>query len=79
MSKPANLAKSALTPSPDDRVPPSNVEAEESILGAMMYLREAREYAGANLVPEDFYYDRNRVLFKVIVEMLRDGLEPVRT
>lgn len=50
------------------RVPPHNVEAEESLLGAMLLGNSAIEAAvGADMTASDFYVPRNGVIYEAIV------------
>ena len=53
-----------ITPSsPGGRVPPSHVESERSVLGAMMRSRDAAMIALESLTDEDFYDPANREIF----------------
>ena len=52
-----------------DRVPPQNVEAEQSVLGAMMIEREAISKVVELLRPEDFYREAHRLIFKAMLEL----------
>jgi hypothetical protein len=51
-----------------DQVPPQNLEAEESVLGAMLVAESALErvIADVRLEAGDFYLDRHRAIFEVI-------------
>ncbi len=57
-------------------VPPQNIEAEQSTLGAMLIERAAVEKAAEILGPEDFYRDAHQTLFEVITH-LAERDEPV--
>ena len=59
-------------------VPPQNLEAEESVLGAMMVSDSALApvLVDVRLVPEDFYRERHRIIYKAIRE-LDERSEPV--
>lgn len=59
-----------------DRIPPQNIEAEQSTLGAMLIERTAIEKAAEILDREDFYRESHRVLFDVICA-LAERDEPV--
>lgn len=59
-----------------ERVPPQNLEAEQSVLGAMLIDREAVIAVSHKLVPEDFYSDRHQHLFAAMVSIYNRG-EPV--
>jgi replicative DNA helicase len=52
-----------------DRVPPQNVEAEQSVLGAMMIEREAISKVSEILRPEDFYREAHRLIFNAMLEL----------
>lgn len=52
-----------------DRIPPQNVEAEQSVLGAMLIEREAIFKVAELLRPEDFYREAHRLVFKVILDL----------
>lgn len=51
------------------RVPPQNLEAEQSILGSLMLDAEAWDQVSDILEPQDFYRPTNQTLFKAIKEM----------
>ena len=52
---------------------PCNIEAEESILGAMLYSHAAIPSAQALLVPEDFYHEGHRVIYRALLELYAEG------
>ena len=52
-----------------DRIPPQNVEAEQSVLGAMMIEREAISKAAEILRPVDFYREAHRLVFSAMMEL----------
>ena len=52
-----------------DRVPPQNVEAEQSVLGAMLIEREAISRATEILRPEDFYREAHRLIYNSIMQL----------
>jgi replicative DNA helicase len=56
-----------------DRVPPHNLEAEESVLGSMILSPGAVAEAHEVLVPEDFYKESHRKIFQVLVELYAGG------
>ena len=47
----------------EDRIPPQNIEAEQSVLGAMLISREAVDKVGEILTADDFYRQDDRILF----------------
>lgn len=59
-----------------DRVPPQNIEAEMSILGAVFVDNSAIDQVHGILVREDFYRESHRVIFGAMSE-LADQNEPV--
>jgi replicative DNA helicase len=59
-----------------ERIPPQNLDAEQSTLGSM-FLEKDAIYKGAELLrPEDFYREAHRVIFEVVVHLANKG-EPV--
>ncbi|HWI63853.1 MAG TPA: replicative DNA helicase [Symbiobacteriaceae bacterium] len=59
-----------------ERVPPQNLEAEQSVLGAMLIDRDAVVAVTNLLVPEDFYADKHQALYESIYAIFGRG-EPV--
>ena len=59
-----------------DKVPPHNLEAEQSTLGAMLIDKEAISVVTEILNSEDFYKEAHRTIFDVIVT-LYNRAEPV--
>jgi replicative DNA helicase len=59
-------------------VPPQNLEAEESVLGALMVSEVAVNpvFVDARLADEDFYRERHRIIFGAI-KTLHERSEPV--
>lgn len=51
------------------KVPPHNLEAEKSLLGALLIDNNAFIKVGDLIKPDDFYVDAHRMLFEVIVEL----------
>ncbi len=59
-----------------ERIPPQNLDAEQSTLGSMLLEKDAI-YKGAELLrPEDFYREAHRIIFEVVVYLANKG-EPV--
>jgi replicative DNA helicase len=56
-----------------DRVPPHNLEAEQSVLGSMLLERDAIARVIEILKPEDYYRDAHRRIYDVIVELFEMG------
>ncbi|QNH55424.1 replicative DNA helicase [Selenomonas timonae] len=61
---------------PEGRVPPQNIEAELSVLGAMMLKKEAVTQAIELLRSDEFYRQAHRVVFEAMESLVREG-EPV--
>ena len=59
-----------------NKIPPQNLDAEQSALGSMMLERNAIEKAMELLKPEDFYREPHRVLFEAMAAMANRS-EPV--
>src|SRR4030042_1330337 len=59
-----------------DRLPPQNIEAEQSILGAILIDNEALPKALEILDPEDFYKQSHRKIFNVMTGLF-DKSEPI--
>ncbi|NLZ43639.1 MAG: replicative DNA helicase [Clostridia bacterium] len=64
--------------SPDllERVPPQNLDAERSALGAMFLDKEAIYRAMEILRPDDFYKDAHRYIYQTVLDLANKG-EPV--
>ena len=58
------------------RIPPHSLEAEQSILGAMIIDKEAINTAIEKIRPDDFYREANREIFESIVTLFNKN-EPV--
>lgn len=59
-----------------DRLPPQNIEAEQSILGAILIDNEALPKALEIIDSEDFYKQSHRKIFRAMVELF-DRNEPI--
>ncbi|TSA45985.1 replicative DNA helicase [bacterium] len=55
-----------------DRLPPQNTEAEASVLGSIMLDRDAIIKVADQLSADDFYEDRNRLIFETMLELYDD-------
>lgn len=53
----------------EQRVPPQNIEAEQSVLGAMMIQKDAISNAGEVLTAQDFYREANKLIYQVILSL----------
>ena len=58
------------------RVPPHNLEAEESVLGAVMLSSDAANAVMDKLAPEDFYVPAHQAIFESIGQ-LYNGNQPI--
>jgi len=58
------------------RIPPNSIEAEQSVLGAMLLDKEAISVAAEILEGEDFYREVHSEIFQAVVSIFNDG-EPV--
>jgi replicative DNA helicase len=61
---------------PIERVPPQNLEAEQSVLGSMLLDRDAIARVVEALRPEDFYRDLHRTIYMAMLDLFERG-EPV--
>ena len=59
-----------------ERVPPQNLEAEQSVLGSMLIDKEAIYTASELLTGEDFYRSAHQKIFEAIISLCARG-EPV--
>ncbi len=55
------------------RVLPHNIEAEQSVIGAMLMDRDAILTASEILTADDFYQHQNAVMFETILELFNEG------
>lgn len=58
------------------RIPPNSLEAEQSVLGAMLLDKEAISTATELISGEDFYREAHKEIFEAVVEIFDKG-EPV--
>ena len=56
-----------------DSVPPSNVEAENSVLGCIMLVNDTLDQVLGIISQDQFYDDRNRRIYTAIMEMYERG------
>lgn len=52
-----------------DRLPPHNIEAEESVLGSLLLDRDAIIRVAATLKPDDFYRGAHATIYRVILDL----------
>ena len=53
-----------------DRVPPQNIEAEQSVLGAMLIDNTAAISVTEMLLPEDFYRESHKIIYRAMLALL---------
>jgi replicative DNA helicase len=70
------MALDQVSSSAVERLPPHNVDAEESVLGSVLIDREAIGRVAATLRPEDFYRERNATIYAAMLALYERG-EPV--
>ncbi len=58
---------------PMEKIPPQNLDAEQSVLGAMLIDKEAVVKAVELLKPQDFYRDANGHIFEAIINLFERG------
>ena len=62
--------------SEDFRIPPHDLVAEQSVLGAVFISPETMASLADELVPDDFYKPANKIVFKTMLSFLEKG-EPI--
>lgn len=55
------------------KIPPHNVEAEQSVLGAVLLSKEAISLVSEKLKPEDFYDNQNGKIFDCMLSLFEQG------
>src|SRR3989338_7830506 len=58
-------------PSDLERVPPQNLEAEQSLLGSLLLDKDAVLKIADRLSPNDFYSDHHRVIYEAMQDLYR--------
>jgi len=56
-----------------ERVPPQNIDAEQSVLGAILLDREAIYKVLRILKPEDFYRESHKVIYEAMLSLNESG------
>jgi replicative DNA helicase len=54
---------------PADRLPPQNIEAEQSVLGSLIIDPDAIIKVGSFLAPEDFYRESHQIIYRAILDL----------
>ena len=55
-------------------IPPTDIEAEKAVLGAMLKSQDARADVTGILKPDDFYLKEHREIYKTMLEMDQKGI-----
>ena len=63
----------AVDPTTFERVPPHNLEAEQSLLGAMLLSPDAASNVIEKIRPEDFYREAHRHVFEALTKLYLSG------
>ena len=56
-----------------ERIPPQNIEAEQSVLGAILLEKEALDKVSDTLLPEDFYREAHKIIYKAVIAIAEKG------
>src|SRR5437870_11943273 len=56
-----------------ERTLPHNIDAEKSVLGAILVNNENYYRVLENLKPEDFYLDAHRVIYRKMVDLIEEA------
>jgi replicative DNA helicase len=56
-----------------ERIPPNSVEAEQSVLGALLIDKNSLAEISGRLKPESFYLEKHREIFDAILELHEDS------
>jgi replicative DNA helicase len=70
------MSRSTKTPPLEGRVPPSNLEAEQSVLGGILLEPGALDRIADILAPEDFYHEAHEKIYQTMLDLYRRR-EPV--
>ncbi|HAM96879.1 MAG: replicative DNA helicase, replicative DNA helicase [candidate division WS6 bacterium GW2011_GWC1_36_11] len=57
-----------------EKVPPQNIEAEQSLIGSMLIDKDAVIAVSGWLMPEHFYEERNGIIYANILELFNEAL-----
>lgn len=64
------------TPIPEGKLPPQNIDAEESVLGALLIDNNAIIKVADSLNPEDFYRPKHQKIYEAVLEIYQKN-EPL--
>src|SRR5690554_3428435 len=56
-----------------ERVPPQHIEAEQSVIGALLLDRDAAHRVAEVVEPDDFYREAHRLIYQAILDLLDAG------
>lgn len=70
------MAKSANSSASAQKLPPQNIQAEDSLIGSLLLDREAIIKVADIVAGDDFYVDKNRLIFEAILA-LYEKREPI--
>lgn len=73
MNKPRQRNTLPMKPVESDRLPPQNVEAEEGVLGAVIFDNAAMHEVATLLRPADFFRDAHQVIYGVLLDAYNAG------
>ncbi|MDP3245084.1 MAG: replicative DNA helicase [bacterium] len=59
-----------------EKLTPQNIEAEQSLLGALLIDKDAILKIADIVAPEDFYKDKHRMIFEAVLDLFRER-EPI--
>ena len=52
-----------------NRIPPQNIEAEQSVLGSLLLDKDAIIKIADTITPEDFYEDKHKVIYQAVLRL----------
>ena len=62
-----------------ERAMPCNAELEQEILSKLINEKECSNYIMDKVSHEDFYYSKNKNIYKVVSSMICSGMNPKST
>ena len=58
----------------ENKIPPQNIEVEQSLLGCMLIDKESIISVSAWLLPEHFYDQRHQLIYATVLDLFNNGL-----
>ena len=52
---------------------PNNLDAEKQVLANMIFSKDALIEAGTRLKPEDFYFEKNQIIFATLMKIFNEN------